>query len=63
MLSGREAIEGLAHAMATWPGIGGLVAALAPLIADALIGIVAGAIVLAAVTVAKKAVGKTAATT
>jgi predicted DNA repair protein MutK len=59
----HHAIENIAHAATTWPGIGGIAAALAPLIADAIIGIVAGALVLAGVTVGKKAVGKTAPTT
>lgn len=59
----HHAIEDAAHAVTTWPGVGGLAAALAPLIADALVGIVAGALVLAAVTAGKKVFGRTVAPT
>jgi uncharacterized protein len=52
----HHAIESLAHAAASWSGIGGLAGALTPLIADALVGVAAGALVLAAVTAATKAV-------
>jgi len=54
----HHAIENMAHAVAAWPGVGALVAAIVPLLADALIGIAAGALVLAAVTVGQKAFGK-----
>jgi len=53
----HHAIENLAHTVAAWPGIGGVSAVITPLIADGLIGVAAGAVVLAALTVGKKAVG------
>jgi uncharacterized protein len=51
----HHAIESLAHGVAAWPGIGSLTAALTPLIADGLVGVAAGALVLAGVSVGKKA--------
>lgn len=53
----HHGIEGLAHAAATWPGVGGVAGVLTPLLADALVGVVAGALVLAGVTVGKKMIG------
>ena len=50
-----HAIEGLAHAAATWPGVGGLLGVLTPLLADALVGVAAGALVLLVVNAGKKA--------
>jgi predicted DNA repair protein MutK len=50
-----HAIEGLAHAVAASPGVGGLLGVLAPLLADALVGVAAGALVLVVVNVGKKA--------
>ncbi|HEY0858438.1 MAG TPA: DUF808 domain-containing protein [Albitalea sp.] len=50
-----HAIEGLAHAAASWPGVGGLTGVLVPLLADALVGVAAGALVLLAVNAGKKA--------
>ena len=52
----QHAIAKLAQGAAAWPGIGRLAEALTPLIADALVGVVAGAVVLAAVAAGKKAV-------
>ncbi|HEX6363922.1 MAG TPA: DUF808 domain-containing protein [Albitalea sp.] len=51
-----HAIEGFAHGLAEWPGIGGVASALASMLASAIVGIVAGALVLAVVTAAKKVV-------
>ena len=51
----NHAIEQLAQAAAAWPRIGPVAAVLAPFVADALVGVVAGALVLAAVTVGGKA--------
>lgn len=46
----HHAIEGLGQGVASVPGIGGLLAALAPVLGNALVGIVAGAIAVAVVT-------------
>ena len=51
----HHAIERLAEAAAAWPGIGPGAAVLAPFVADALVGVLAGALVLAAVTLGGKA--------
>ncbi len=50
-----HAIEGLAHAAATWAGVGGVMGVLTPLLADALVGVAAGALVLVVVNAGKKA--------
>lgn len=42
-------VEAVSHALAGWPGVGGVLGTLAPLVIDALAGIVAGTVVLAAV--------------
>jgi len=47
-------VEAVAHAVATLPGVGGLLGALAPLLVDGLAGITAGALVLAAVSLGKR---------
>ena len=52
----HHGIENFAHGAATLPGVGGVLGALAPLLADALVGVVAGALVLAAVTAVTKLV-------
>ncbi|CAG1012319.1 Inner membrane protein YedI [Burkholderiaceae bacterium] len=49
-----HAIEGLAHAAATWAGVGGVMGVLTPLLADALVGVAAGALVLVMVNAGKK---------
>ncbi|WP_224243725.1 DUF808 domain-containing protein [Hyalangium gracile] len=46
--------EGIAHGVAGVPGIGGVLAAVAPTLVDALAGIVAGALILLVVTVGKR---------
>ncbi len=51
----HPAIERLAQAAAAWPGVGNVAAVLTPFVADALVGVVAGALVLAAVTAGGKA--------
>jgi predicted DNA repair protein MutK len=48
-------IEGLAHGAGNVPGVGGVLKALVPTIMDALTGIAAGALILVAVTVGKRA--------
>jgi predicted DNA repair protein MutK len=53
----HHGIEDLAHAAATWPGVGSVAGVLTPLVADALLGVVAGALVLAGVTAARKMMG------
>jgi hypothetical protein len=45
----HHAVETLSHALAGWRGVGGVLGMLAPFVVDALAGIVAGAVVLAAV--------------
>ncbi|MGE0497873.1 MAG: DUF808 domain-containing protein [Ramlibacter sp.] len=50
----HHGIEGLAQSAAQVPGIGALLGALAPLLLNALAGVVAGGLVLAAVTAVKR---------
>ena len=50
--------EGVAHAVEGVPAIGGVLAAIAPTVVDALIGVLIGAAVLLVVTVAKRMFGK-----
>lgn len=54
----HHAIEHFAEGTAAWPGIGALAGVLTSPIANGLVGVVAGAIVLAVVAGAKKAFGK-----
>lgn len=54
----HHAVEALQQQLAAWPGVGGVLAALAPLLADALIGIVAGALVLGVVSLVKRVAGR-----
>ena len=51
------AIESFAHHAAMWPGIGTVAAAVVPLLADAAVGIVAGALVLGVVMGVKRVIG------
>ncbi len=51
-------IEGLAHAAAALPGVGGALAVLVPLLADMLVGVVTGALVLGVVTLATQLFGR-----
>lgn len=51
----HHAIEVLAQKVAALGGVGGFLSALTPLLMDAIVGLVAGALVLLAVTLAKKA--------
>lgn len=51
----HHAIEALAQKAASLGGVGGFLAALTPLLMDAVVGLIAGALVLLAVTLAKKA--------
>ena len=51
----HHAIEALAQHVAGWGGVGGILAALTPLLMDAIVGLIAGALVLLVVTLAKKA--------
>lgn len=51
----HHAIEALAQHVAGWGGMGGFLAALTPLLMDAIVGLIAGALVLLVVTLAKKA--------
>jgi predicted DNA repair protein MutK len=55
----HEPIEHAAHAAGTIPGIGGLLEALTPVLLSALAGIIAGAVVLAGVTIASRIFRKT----
>ena len=57
----HHAIEGATQAVAATPGIGGLLGALAPLVLDGLAGIVAGALVLGVVVLARRLLGQRAA--
>jgi predicted DNA repair protein MutK len=50
--------EGAAHAVAGVPGIGGLLAAIAPTLVDAVAGVVVGAVVLLGVTIVQRLRGK-----
>lgn len=50
----QNRIDALAHAVADLPAVGGMMQALVPLLLDAILGIVAGALVLAAVTAVKR---------
>jgi predicted DNA repair protein MutK len=51
----HHAIEALAQRAAALGGVGGILAALTPLLMDAVVGLIAGALVLLVVTLAKKA--------
>jgi uncharacterized protein len=57
----HHAIEGMAHGADAWPGIGAVAAVLATPLANAVVGVVAGALVLAVVTAGKKLLGRHAA--
>jgi predicted DNA repair protein MutK len=57
----HHAIEAAAQAVAATPGVGGVLAALTPLLLDGLTGIVAGALVLVGVLGVKRLLGKRAA--
>ena len=50
----HHAVEALVDGAQALPGVGGVAAALGPLLADLLIGVVAGALVLSAVSLAKR---------
>ncbi len=56
----HHAIATLAHGAGQLPGVGGLLAALAPMLLDGMVGIVAGALVLLLVSVASKLRGRAA---
>ncbi|MBV5324872.1 MAG: DUF808 family protein, partial [Rhodospirillaceae bacterium] len=47
-------VHAVAHAAETLPAIGGVLAALAPLLIDALAGILAGALILGGMTAARR---------
>jgi predicted DNA repair protein MutK len=51
----RHWVEGLTDAVGDWPGVGDAASALAPLLANALVGVVAGAVLVAAIAVAQRA--------
>lgn len=52
----HELIHGLAHGVSAIPGIGGMLEAITPMLLDALAGVVAGAIILAGMTLLGRAV-------
>ena len=54
----HHAIEGIGGAVAAWPGIGGVLATVAPAVLAGLAGVVAGAIVLGAVVVVRRLAGR-----
>ncbi len=54
----HHGIEGVAHSVGEVPGVGGLLKALIPSLADALVGIVAGALVLGAVLGVKRVLSR-----
>jgi predicted DNA repair protein MutK len=54
----HHGIEAATATVATWPAVGGVLGVLAPAVLDALFGVVAGAVVLAAVEAAKRIVGR-----
>ena len=51
----HHVIEALVAKAAVVPGIGGVLHALAPFVADAVVGVVAGAVILLVVTLVRKA--------
>lgn len=53
----HDIVHGVTHAAESVPVIGGLLASLAPMLLDAVGGIAAGAIALAAVSVGQKILG------
>jgi predicted DNA repair protein MutK len=55
-----HAIEGLAHSAATLPGIGSVLAAITPMLANATVGIIAGSILVAVIHYIQKLRGKSA---
>ncbi|MBA3598829.1 MAG: DUF808 domain-containing protein [Methylibium sp.] len=52
-----HAIDALAAHAATWPAVGGVLAAIGPTLLDAVVGIVLGALVVAVVSVVKRVIG------
>jgi hypothetical protein len=54
----HHGIEALAHRAGEVPGLGGLLKGLTPLVADALVGILSGAVVLGVVLLAKRVLGR-----
>jgi len=50
----HDYVHAVVHAAETLPGVGGALAMLAPLLVDALTGIIAGAVILAAVSIARR---------
>ncbi|MGH8518941.1 MAG: DUF808 family protein, partial [Panacagrimonas sp.] len=59
----HHAVEHAAEVVATWPGVGGLLAALTPALLGALLGIVAGGLVVLVVLLGQRLFGRSAATT
>jgi predicted DNA repair protein MutK len=53
----HHGIEGMAQAAGRWPGVGGAMEVLAPLLVNALAGVVAGGLVLMVATGSRKALG------
>jgi predicted DNA repair protein MutK len=50
----HDCVHAVVHAAETLPGVGGALAMLAPLLIDALTGIIAGAVILAAVSIVRR---------
>jgi hypothetical protein len=50
----HHAVEAAVHASAALPGVGGMLGAIAPLLIDGFVGVAAGALVLAAITLGKR---------
>lgn len=50
----HHAVEAAVHAVAALPGVGGMLGAIASLLIDGLVGVAAGALVLAAITLGKR---------
>ncbi len=50
----HDYVHAVVHAAETLPGVGGALAMLAPLLIDALTGIIAGAVILAAVSIPRR---------
>jgi len=50
----HDYVDAVVHAVETLPGVGGTLAMLAPLLIDALTGIIAGAVILAAISIARR---------
>jgi hypothetical protein len=51
----HDLIHSIAHGVGTVPGAGGILEALTPFVADGLVGVLAGALILSGVTLGQRA--------